>query len=162
MRQRSEAIFRNAQRYEEAARVLNAAALQLLIPSMVNAALSLELYFKALYFLENASDFKERGRHSHNFHHLFGALSDSTRAELSQEFQGQIQDRDMKDVEAVEREAGVTIPRDLEGNLKQWSRVFVDMRYVYDSTGPRTMMFFPELAGCVVKVIYRRTPEWVR
>ena len=59
MKSRARSIFGHAQVYERAARLLNTAGTSdpaMLLPSMVNAALSLELYFKSLYVLDRGAE----------------------------------------------------------------------------------------------------------
>ena len=61
MKSRARSIFDHAQVYERAARLLNTAGTSdpaMLLPSMVNAALSLELYFKSLYVIDRGAEFK--------------------------------------------------------------------------------------------------------
>src|SRR5207253_2028335 len=85
MKERARSVFRSAEMYSRAAVLLNTSGNPtILLPSIVNAALSLELYFKSLYLLEHGADFKPRGRHSHDFHALYIELSASTRERLSQ------------------------------------------------------------------------------
>jgi len=166
MSDRGKAIYLNAKRYAKASYALNPASSQsqdvdLFLPSLVNAALALELYFKALFYLEKSTDFRISGRHSHNFSCLFDELVVSTQTEIEQSYDGLIRRRAMMDVEAIEKASSVVIPRDLRGNLKAWSEVFVKVRYVYDSSGKYLpMMFFPEIEQSVLQAIYERRPEW--
>lgn len=164
MPDRAKAIYFNAKRYSKASYSLNTASSQdidLLLPSMVNAALALELYFKTLFYLENGNDFKIAGKHSHNFSRLFDRLKICTQKELEQSFDDLIKNRRLLDVEAIEQASSVVIPRDLNGSLKAWSNVFVQVRYIYDSSGQiLPMMFFPEIEESVLLVIYKFKPEW--
>ena len=79
----------------------------LLLPSMVTAALSLELYFKALYLLENNKDFKLNGKHSHDFHALFNVLSNTLKQEIESEFDNILKNRDMRDAKLVKSLIGI-------------------------------------------------------
>jgi hypothetical protein len=162
---RAKMIYLNALRYTKASRVLNQKVqegdIELFLPSMVNAALALELYFKVLYYIENGSDFKLQGRYSHNFSCLYKKLSDSIRKELAPHFEELIKTRDMIDVETIEKASSVQIPRVLKANLDAWSEVFVNIRYIYDSEGKAIpMMFFPEIEQSVLLVIYKLKPQW--
>lgn len=163
MSDRAKAIFFNAKRYSKANYYLNLASLQnvdLFLPSLVNAALSLELYFKTLFYLENATDFKISGKHSHNFSCLFDELKISTQKELEQSFDGLIRSRSLLDIEKIEQASAVVIPRDLKSNLKSWSDVFVKVRYIYDFSGQSLpMMFFPEIEESVLLAIYKSKPD---
>ena len=148
MEQRIKKILENAKLYEEAAFLLNER--KQFLPSQVNAALSLELYFKALYLIEKKEDFKIKGKHSHNFYELFNSLSDETKKRMINKFDILMQNRDNYDVEKIENEMrkdnqDIKIPLNLEENLENWSKVFVNGRYYYDYNKELIMMFFPEI-----------------
>lgn len=164
MDDRAKSIFLTAGLYSKAARLMNGASgsdPSLLIPSQVNAALALELYFKSLYFIEKDCDFKVNERHSHDFHALFNALSSESKNMLIEKFQAAISSRDMSDVATIEREAKVEVPRDLEGNLQSWSGVFTKVRYVYDKPKQSvSMMFFPEIEEALRDAIISLRPEF--
>jgi hypothetical protein len=135
MNDKAHAIFASARMYSKAAHVLNGTANSdrpMLIPSMVNAALALELYFKSLYVLEHKTDFKIKGRHSHDFSAAFEELAGSTKQEFIEGFTNALAVRDMNDVNIVERDFGMRIPRDLKTNLVEWSSVFTGVRYIYE------------------------------
>ena len=163
-------MFENARAYSKAAYVLNQQAfgpplniqyMDLGLPSQVNAALALELYFKTLFFLEKGEDFKVNGRFSHDFYLLFGQLDSSTRQRMESAFAESIKDRDMSDIEKLEKASSVLAPRDLIGNLSVWKDVFVSMRYIHEPSGKRTpMVFFPEIENSVLASILLLRPEW--
>lgn len=159
----AKSIFSSACMYSKAARLMNEAFHKdpsLLLPSFVNAALALELYFKSLYFIENNRDFKVNGRHSHDFHTLFSELSKESKEKLLCRFQSAISSRDMTDVSTLENEVKVQVPLDFEGNLQSWSGVFTKVRYVYEKREkPVTMMFFDEIEQTIRGVIISLRPE---
>lgn len=163
MEDRAKTIFTTAKSYAKAARTVNSSVENdpaQLLPSLVIAALALELYFKSLYFLEKNQDFKVSGRHSHDFFALFGHLSAASRGKLSQEFENQIINRDMKDVKAIERTSETSIPLKLEENLKSWSDVFTTVRYIYDRPKMiKHMMFFPEIEQAAINTVLTLHPE---
>lgn len=166
MSDRANDIFRTAETYSKSAKYLNSIAHHdhsQLLPSQVIAALALELYFKALYYVENCEDFKVNRKHSHDFHKLFQSLTETSRNALILSFESQILARDMQDIEAIEAASGVSIPRDLTGNLEVWSNIFTQMRYIHDrayaGTG-RSMMFFPEIEKSARSVIIDLRPEF--
>lgn len=164
MNDRAKFIFQTANAYAKAARRLNAESLKdgsMFLPSMANAALALELYFKSLYYLEHGKDFKVNGRYSHDFYSLFKELGSTAQCELQSEFQRVMQTRDMHDVLRLEAASGVPIPRDLAGNLEAWRDVFVGFRYIYDNMGKvKTMMFFDEIEQVLLDAIRKRRREW--
>jgi hypothetical protein len=147
--------------YSKSAYLLNRNEdMTLLIPSQVNAALALELYFKSLYYLEYGKDFKINGHHSHDFYALFNSLKENIKAYMRSGFQQLIQSREMSDIKKLEEYSKVSIPLDLEGNLKQWSNVFVKVRYMYDNKGAvGSMVFFPEIEKILIAVIQRTKSE---
>lgn len=163
-------MFENARAYSKAAYLLNQKAfgpsfniqdMDLGLPSAVNAALALELYFKTLYFLEKGEDFRVKGKYSHDFHLLFGQLDIYTRQPMEFAFTESIRHRDMSDIEKLEKASSVLAPRDLIGNLFVWKDVFVNARYIHDPKGKvGPMVFFPEIEDAVVAPILLRKPEW--
>lgn len=162
--ERAKAIFKAAETYSKAAGIINAAAgndPSQWIPSRVIAALTLELYFKSLYFIENNMEFKIKNRHSHDFSTLFDRLSKDLRDCLETNFQYLMKERDMGGVHIMEVECKVKMPRDLAGNLKYWSDVFTQVRYMYDMPNKEIqMMFFPEIEQAVKETIFSIRPNF--
>jgi len=161
-------IFSNAQVYDKAARLLNAAGASdpaLLLPSMVNAALSLELYFKSLYVLDHGSEFKVKGRHSHDFAALFEELHEPTKQHLLAKFNTAISARATDDIRMIESTLKITVPRDFKTNLIQWASLFTDLRYAYyfiekNKGVQKTMIFFPEIRDSVYNTTIERESTW--
>jgi hypothetical protein len=168
MNDKAKPIFLNARRYSESSWILNKTGKPgLLLASWVNGALALELYFKALYCCINGKDFKlkdAKGKEhsSHDFLAIFDSLDSEARSALESSFSEQLRRRDMSDVDALDKHAEISpVPRDLRGNLKAWSSVFVNVRYVYEASGKEIpMMFFPEIEYSVLHAIYSERPEW--
>lgn len=168
---KSQKIFDNARAYSKASHILNQKAfgdpshmiqdMDLGLPSTVNAALALELHFKALYLLEKGEDFKVNGRHSHDFYICFKQLDITTKHTMEAIFSESLQNRDMTDVEKIEKASSVLIPRDLVGNLQVWNGVFVNIRYFYEeNTKGMSMFFFPEIENSLLNSIFHLKPEW--
>jgi hypothetical protein len=156
MEQRIKKILENAELYEKAAFILNER--NLFLPSQVNAALSLELYFKALYLIDKNEDFKIKRKHSHNFHELFNLLSSEIKEKLNMKFNYLLSQRNMDDVNQLEFDMKrdkieIIIPRTLEENLKCWSEIFINVRYSYDNKELRIMLFLPEIQQVVKETI---------
>lgn len=153
MKSRAQSIFAHAQVYERAARLLNTAVSNdpaMLLPSMVNAALSLELYFKSLYILDHSAEFKVNGKPSHHFAVLFEELHEPTKQQLLAQFNTALSARDNSDIRMFESAHNIVVPKDLKMNLVQWASLFTDLRYAYEFIDknkgkPKTMMFFPEI-----------------
>lgn len=162
------AIFKNAQVYERASYVLNAAGSQdlaLLLPSKVNAALSLELYFKSLKIIEHGVEFKIKGKHSHHFGQLFQELSETTKDSLNERFKAAVSRMDPNEIPRLESAIGGVIPKDLKTNLVEWAALFTDLRYghsfIEKYKGKRVAMaFYSQIVESVVGHIYEREPGW--
>jgi hypothetical protein len=168
MKARAQSIFGNAQVYERAARLLNNAGTNdhaMLLPSSVNAALSLELYFKSLYILDHGADFKVNGKHSHHFAILFEELNEPTKQKLLDKFNTALSTRNNNDILTYQSSFNMVVPKDLKTNLVQWANVFVDLRYAHEFTEKnkgkqKTMMFFPEIRDSIYNTIIDREPAW--
>lgn len=160
---RVKSIFQAAGACARAANCLNAAAgreWSLLLPSHVNAALALELYLKSLYHHVKGTDFKVNGRHSHDFHKLFGELSPDLKNTMQSDFRATMEHRNTHDIEQMEAASHVVIPREFADNLKVWSGVSVKMRYAYDKSSVDVpMMFFPEMEQVIRKAIVQYRPD---
>ena len=105
--------------------------------------------------------FRSKGNYSHDFFCLFELLSDATKQEIELTFDEILKNRDMSDVENLEKASSMRIPHDLKTNLSIWKDVFVNIRYIYDSKGKGIpMMFFPEIEQSLLVSIYRLKPEW--
>ena len=158
----------NARAYSKASYTLNQKAfgpsfqvedMDLGLPSAVNAALAIELYLKTLYLLEKGEDFKFKGRHSHDFHLLFGQLNMTTKRTMEVAFADSISRREMTDVQRMEKVGSILIPRDLLGNLFIWKDVFVGIRYIHERKGNEVpMFFFPEIENAILVPIFQLNP----
>ena len=168
MKSRAQSIFSHAQIYGRAAYLLNTAGASdpaMLLPSTVNAALSLELYFKSLYILDHGTEFKVNGKPSHHFAILFEELQEPTKRQLLDQFNMALSSRNNNDILILKSSFNMVAPRDMKTNLVQWANVFVDLRYAYEFTEknkgkPKSMMFFPEIRDSVHNTIIAREPTW--
>jgi hypothetical protein len=156
-------IFLAADAYSRAAKYINSASksdMRMFLPSQVIASLALELYCKSLYYIKYGKEFKIDGRHSHDFHKLFNQLPHEIQRKLESDFQNILQGRDMNDVTKLEAAINVTVPRDLKGILKEWSSVFVKVRYMYEKPKDvQVMLFFPEIEQVLRNAIFEHRPE---
>lgn len=156
---RARKIFKSAVAYTKSASLLNESAVEfeeVFVPSQVNAALALELYFKALYHLIYDTDFKVRDRYSHDFYKIYKALPDDCRERINQHFDSLLASRDKADLKALMKKSNKNISLELESLIQNWSSVFTDIRYIYeDRKGTYIMVLFPEIAQSVMKEIYR-------
>ena len=128
------------------------------------SALSFELYFKSLYILDHGIDFKENGKHSHNFAVLFEKLHMPTKLQLLDQFNVACAAMDSKCIPGVESSLKIVVPKDLKTNLVQWASVFTELRYAYELKAKgkqKIMLFFPEIRNSVYNTIITREPAWV-
>ena len=148
---KSESIYSAGQLYSQVATFLNQSGNNsFLIPSQVIAALSLELYFKSLFYHEKGTDFKINGRYSHDFYSLFKELNEESRKEIKDHFDSLIKNRDMTDIRMMEKIGKLKISLDFDEMLKSWSTIFTNVRYLYEEKAKKTMVFFPELEAAIV------------
>ena len=153
-------MYKTAEVYSKAAKYLNGIDMAVLLPSQVIASLSLELYFKSLYCFVFNKEFKINNKHSHDFHRLFLELPNDIKNSMCKEFQKILATRDMKDAERMESFSKIKVPRDLVENLRNWSSVFVKIRYFHDKPKDSiVMMFFPEIEEIVIKAISSLKPN---
>lgn len=168
---KSKKIFLNALDYDHAATTLNILSrsdnIQLYKPSypnktlerpsFVNSALALELLFKCLYRLENnGKDYKDkRNRFSHDFYEIYNKLK--AKNSIKQQFDQKISVLDMSNINKL----GIKISTNLEEVLKNWSSVFIKLRYYYENIGTVIqMMFYPELRDILMLEIFAICSEW--
>ena len=165
MDDRPKSIFQVANAYSKAAKLINKASSRdtsLILPSQVNAALALELYFKVVYYLDKGKDFKANGRQSHNIYDLFTNLNNSTQSAMRADFKEILENRDMRDILMIESIGHMEIPLNFEENLAAWSDVVVKVRYIYDFLGKvKYMAFFIEIEKVVLKAIQRLNPKLI-
>ena len=112
--------------------------------------MSLELYFKSLFYHEKGTDFKINGRYSHDFYSLFKELNEESRKEIKDHFDSLIKNRDMTDIRMMEKIGKLKISLDFDEMLKSWSTIFTNVRYLYEEKAKKTMVFFPELEAAIV------------
>jgi hypothetical protein len=164
----AKSLFYNGELYCRAAYLLKAqrnSDVAMVLPGNVNAALSLELYFNSLFILDRGIEFRIGGRPSHRFDILFEKLSGNTQHSLIKKFNITIKERPTGDILMLEKIIKKEVPRSLKNNLDDWSKIFVELRYVYSfkkkyENKVLNMAFFPEIRSCVVSAILEKEPTW--
>jgi hypothetical protein len=146
----SEQMLKSAEIYSKAAYILYQSRnidMMMLLPSNVNASLALEFYFKTIFQEVFSKEYLDnKNRRSHDFYEIYLQLPDDMKQKMIQKFQELMRMRNMIDVIQLEKKANITIPRDFEKNIEDWSSVFVKMRYYYEKRNEQiSMMFFPEI-----------------
>lgn len=120
-------------------------------------ALSLEIYFKALFVLEYG---KEPPKKHDFYREIYKKLPVETQEELKNIFSRKMQHRDMTDIKMFENESGLIVPKNFDDLLDSWSKVFANFRYLYDlkklSNGDLFMLFLPEIINTVSCIIHQR------
>jgi hypothetical protein len=159
--ERPREMLHTARTYSEVAKYVNKSGKSAyLIPSQVIAALALELYFKTLYYIENEADFKINNRHSHDFATLFKALTDDAQSEIEATFNQALVTRNMEDIRQVEAFGKLSVSTEFAENLKTWSEVFTEVRYLYEEKSRKNMVFFPEMERAVAARNRKVRPDW--
>ena len=165
---RAKAIFKNARRYADASQFLFNNGLSLpnpefFLPALVNEALALELYLKTIYYLETNKDFTVKGRFSHDFYELFKKLTPITKENLTTYFNDSLSDSRLDQIKDIKNKTNISIPCDLESNLENWSKVFVNIRYLYDNDlSGLKLSFFREIEEAALQTIYKFKPLWAK
>ncbi len=163
---KSHKIFRIACMYADASQFLFNKGLSLqnpefFITAIVNEALALELYFKSIYYLDKNKDFMIKGNYSHDFYKLFKELNPETKRDIKCYFKDALTQQKLNQIKEIESKTGVSIPFDLETNLKSWSQVYVKVRYIYENNLDNlSMTFFEEIEKAVLRHTYNVRPEW--
>lgn len=163
---RAKAIFKNARRYAEASQFLfdNGFSLpnpEFFIPAIVYEVLALELYFKTIYYFDKNKDFKINGKHSHDFYELFKQLSSNIKDDLIKHFKDSLNSPRLEQMKDIKNKTNVTISLDFKNNLKNWSKVFVDIRYIYDrDQSGLKLSFFSEIEKALLQIIYKFQSSW--
>lgn len=157
-----------AENYSKSALVLSATRdRQVLMPSTIMAAFSLELHFKCLYFSINKKDFKVKTgnveRHSHDFSLLFATLDSKIRKQMEITFKSSFVPQDFNQHQDLERVSGKKISTELQDTIAAWSNVFEKWRYTYDMSngGPRikSALFFHAIEAAIREAIFTALPE---
>lgn len=123
-------ILYQARRFSVAANIINSSPKSdpsLIIPWAVNSAVSLELYLKSILNFETGS-FPE----NHKLDNIYSRLSSKSRDEIDIEFQEQINKRGRVHLDEIETAAGIIVSSDIIKNLKDCSRLIVEVRYIFD------------------------------
>ena len=135
-----------ADTYRDIAYKLNADAdKRFLMPSQVNAALSLEIYLKAIYRYETTG----RTIRTHSLNAIFKQLKQKTKHTLTSSFF--ISETDEFNISKLENEmkkhdSSHVIRRDWNSLLKEWGKVFTDARYWYELDKKKLdMVLFPNI-----------------
>ena len=132
------------------------------IPSQVMAAFSLELYFKALFYILNGEDFRSNNRRSHNISKIFNSLENSLQQKMESDFDLILQRNKLPDSWPLKKKIKNSIPRDLKSNLKARNKILNSFRHPYDLENENDLLqiwFSREIEEVVKDTIFEIRPE---
>jgi hypothetical protein len=162
-------ILNNARLYSSAAWILSRNSSGLggqercnLIPSQVMAAFSLELYFKALFYILNGKDFRSNNRRSHDISKIFNSLEYSLQQKMINDFDLILRSEKLPNSWHLKKEVKRAIPLNLESNLKVRSKILTRFRHPYEVENENNLLqiwFSREIEDVVKKTIFEIKPE---
>ena len=119
-------IFDNAEIFHLAYQLLNKQGI--IIPSVVNGALAIELYLKCLYMLE-----KQKREKIHDLERIFDKLSIETKKTLEENFESSINKKEVKEsLSEMERISKIKSQTNFRTFLEETGKVFVRARYFFE------------------------------
>ena len=158
-----------AENYSKSALILSGTRnKEVLMPSTIMAAFSLELHFKCLYFSINKKDFKVKTgknveRHSHDFSLIFATLDLAIKKQMEFTFKSSFVQQDLNQLQDLEGVSGKKISTELQDTIAAWSNIFEKWRYTYDMSngGPRfkSALFFHAIEAAIREAIFTALPE---
>jgi hypothetical protein len=152
-------VFQYGEMYRQAFRVLQIN--QLLMPSYVCAALSLELYFKALIIDDAKGEVPEK----HDLQTLFSSLSTDQQNKIRKFFDLTLSDRKSRH-ELLNRHFGGTIHLpNFNQALDASKNAFIELRYAFQivknkDRPPRHLWAAQEIWDGTRKLILELHPDW--
>jgi hypothetical protein len=153
-------LERSAQAFEAVARMVQQQGLALeshsvLMASSVNAGLALEFYAKCLSQLTVG-----HYPRTHSLQAVLRNLPTLMQSDLSKAFNDSVTDEKRGQIRQVETHSGTTIDVDFDSIVDNWSRVFVEGRYWFESSGtnstPLHWFFFDELIRVMKDAIVKQ------
>ncbi len=133
-----------------------------LIPSQLFAAFSLELYFKALFYILNGEDFRSNNRRSHNISKIFDSLESTLQHKMENDFALVLLRNKLPDSWPLKKKIKNSIPRDLKSNLRARSKILNSFRHPYELENKNDLLqiwFSREIEEVVKDTIFTLKPE---
>lgn len=162
-------MLKTAEGYSKSALILSGTRERdVLMPSTIMAAFSLEIHFKCLYFALCRTDFKLKDRnggerHSHDFLKIFDDLDVKIKSRMEVSFKSALVDRDRIQQKDFERISGKKISTGLRDTIAAWSDVFEKWRYHYDMSNGgyafKTTLFFQAIEFAIRDALFTALPE---
>jgi HEPN domain-containing protein len=152
-------VFDQAERFRVADRLLRSDRFEMqvteviILPAIVLSAFSSELFMKCIVLLEGGK--LER---THNLYSLFGKLTKSTQDRIVALWDAEIA-TDKDQLDQLQAVAGVPVPRDLPGVLKECGDAFTAIRYEYEDP-LKANFLMSELPPMLKEVVLAARPDW--
>ncbi|WP_332406235.1 hypothetical protein [Vibrio metschnikovii] len=157
-------LYESAKSYNKASSILGATVnlqknqnIDLILPLVVNQALSLELLVKSLCFV-SGKNIKD----THHLDKLLKCLNGKVINSLEIHFSNLISEPKIKEnTSKLEASSGMKAPQNLEAALKAWSKVFVSGRYAHELQGKQLfMLYHHEIFEVFSHEIRKQNPNW--
>jgi hypothetical protein len=129
-------------------------AIMLAQPSMVMGAFTIELFFKCLICLETGEV-----PHCHDLRELYDKLSLSTQSRIMEGWD-KIAAHRASEWDNFEKDAGLTIARDLPSALTAGSKAFEQIRYGYEQFDGELQYYLQDLPNLLGYILLQMKPEW--
>jgi len=128
----------------------------LLMASTVNAGLALEFYAKCLSQLSVG-----HYPRSHSLQKILGALPSPIQSDLRKTFNASVTNEIGEEIRQIKIQTGTIIDTDFDSVIGNWSRVFVDGRYWFESLenslkSPLHWFFFDQLVRVLSDTITKQ------
>jgi hypothetical protein len=98
-------------------------------------------------------------RKNHNLWDLFSKLSSSTKARLQSRWKNDFAPKRATQLDLLEQQRSIKIPRDLISLLKLGGTTFEDVRYAHERQ-PRGNFYLSDLPDLLREIIIEMKPEW--
>ncbi|MGY8705126.1 hypothetical protein RAD16_05205 [Bradyrhizobium sp. 18BD] len=156
-------IYMNAERFRAADAILRSDANMkdygptIAAPSMVLSAFASELYLKCLFVIETGRSPPD----THDLRKLFTLLSDLVRNDIENSWDAYNSTPSRVSVfEAIERQTGRAVPRDLRWHLKAGGDGFTSLRYQHEERHQNVAFFLGDFHLMVRDAVLFKRPSW--
>jgi hypothetical protein len=127
----------------------------IIAPAMVIAAFTSELYLKSFICRETTS--APKGHHLHN---LYTLLLSDTKVAIERHWNAITRDHE-EFLNSIDRQEPRPLPRNLEDALKEGSRAFEQLRYIYEGADPFRFVL-GDLPLVIRRTLLDLEPSWAK
>lgn len=151
----TQSILMQADRFHHAALCLNSDSL-LLIPSWMNGALALELYYKCLHQILYG-----KVPHTHQLYTgIYKKLPTEIQEHIKSNFNNEVGKRPKESLNHLENHDEIPFSRDLEFTLREAEKVFIGARYIFeDNSKPWTFILYEEAQASIRAELVHQCPD---